>query len=254
MEQKIRILGKTVILTIAYMTSLYLVSRLCSSLLFKYSIEFIINEQASISNLSFTFWTTFTKFGEFEVIYFFVSLCLVAVGLHACIFLILLLSLVATATSVIKMITQEPRPFIASYRIFSWQGCRPTFGDPSGHASLTSAFFFGILLYTVFLRPRARTLNTAKGRILVAISYACLFGFIVLMGLSRAYLGAHTFNQCITGSVLGVSFVHIYVWLIWPQIRRHLESMEISHEMGDPSRHRWFIGLGVASILGVITI
>lgn len=102
----------------------------------------------------------------------------------------------------LKQTFQEPRPFWYSptIDILEWF-CPTDFGNPSGH----SFAFFAIYepLISDFW-------GTGKNRILIWI----WFVVGILMVISRMYLGAHSLDQVVYGSVIGLSFLIIYrYWL-----------------------------------------
>lgn len=82
---------------------------------------------------------------------------------------------------------------------------RPTdgidgFSFPSGHA-LGAMIFYGFLIYLLTTRPvRYRS----AGIVLCA-------AFIVLVGISRVYLGAHYVTDVLGGYLIGAAWLYIYI-------------------------------------------
>ena len=103
---------------------------------------------------------------------------------------------------VLKQAFQESRPFWfnTSINILEWF-CPTDFGNPSGHS------FIAFAMYEPFLSD---FVGTGKQRL-----YLFIWGFIaVLVVISRMYLGAHSFDQVVYGSLIGLSFLVIYrFWL-----------------------------------------
>src|SRR3989344_5607203 len=72
------------------------------------------------------------------------------------------------------------------------------FSFPSGHATLSSAFFFVLLAILFFMsKDRARR---------VIFTFACL-SLVYFIVLSRVYLGVHRIEDVIAGLFLGISAV-----------------------------------------------
>lgn len=92
---------------------------------------------------------------------------------------------------VIKILIQRPRPL-------GGLETESTFSFPSGHA-LISAAFFGFLIYYFWQNSRRRARKVAF----------LIFGIILilLIGVSRLYLGAHYVSDVVAGCLLG------FIWL-----------------------------------------
>jgi membrane-associated phospholipid phosphatase len=103
---------------------------------------------------------------------------------------------------VLKQAFQESRPFWfnTNIKILEWF-CPTDFGNPSGHSFIAFAMYEPLL---------SDFLGTGKQRL-----YLFVWGFIaVLVVISRMYLGAHSFDQVVYGSLIGLSFLVIYrFWL-----------------------------------------
>lgn len=79
-----------------------------------------------------------------------------------------------------------------------------SFSFPSGHATAV-VLFYGFLVYLIF-----RNYTSLKTRIAVLSS---LFLFVVLVDLSRLYLGVHYFSDVIAGNLVGLSALILSVGL-----------------------------------------
>lgn len=74
---------------------------------------------------------------------------------------------------------------------------------PSGH-SLTAFVFYGFIIYLIY------TSNIKNKKIFIT-----LFSLIILIvGLSRIYLGVHFFTDVIGGFTFGLSYLIIYISLV----------------------------------------
>ena len=107
-----------------------------------------------------------------------------------------------------KIIYRSPRPYWESAILDTT--CETGYGNPSGHSLVSVSFFFVMAhIYTNFNFFR----KTNKGkflRIIIFFFFICLAYLIVI---SRLLLSAHSMNQIIYGSLLGIGvyFLEIYI-------------------------------------------
>jgi membrane-associated phospholipid phosphatase len=102
----------------------------------------------------------------------------------------------------LKQAFQESRPFWfnPSIDILEWF-CPTDFGNPSGHSFITFAMYEPLL---------SDFLGTGKKKVYLFVWAA----IAVLVVISRMYLGAHSLDQVVFGSLIGLSFLVIYrFWL-----------------------------------------
>ena len=85
------------------------------------------------------------------------------------------------------------------------------FSFPSGH-SLVSMAFYGFLIYLVY---KSNLKNTTKNIIITAISL-----LILLIGLSRIYLGVHYTTDVIAGFIVGIVHLYLYINLIFEKKKK----------------------------------
>lgn len=96
----------------------------------------------------------------------------------------------------LKSLYGEPRPYWVSPVITSFGKCHTGFGNPSGHM-INNVF----LWYTVYLHffkdvgiKRKRISIFCTAYIIKMAVTAFLITYIIFMGFSRVYLGAHGYN------------------------------------------------------------
>ncbi len=115
-------------------------------------------------------------------------------------------ALVACATfgvnSIVKLLVRRKRP--DAYR--SEEVLLPTFSFPSGHAAST-VIIFGLLAHILF-----HALAQPWG-LVVAIVFAI---FIIGIGVSRVYIGAHYPSDVIVGWLIGFAGFAIIIWGLRP--------------------------------------
>ena len=94
--------------------------------------------------------------------------------------------------------------------------CHTDFGNPSGHM-VTNVF----LLLTLYLHQYYEVDVTQERMSVFCTAYiikmaatASAMVFLIFMGFSRVYLGAHTYNQVLFGSMIGayLAFVGHFVF------------------------------------------
>ena len=113
-------------------------------------------------------------------------------------------------TAGLKSLYGEDRPYWVSDQIKS-ETCHLTFGNPSGHM-LNNVFFWASLYLHAYSevgvrQPRMSVFCTAY---IIKMAATCVgICFLIFMGFSRVYLGAHTYNQVVFGSVLGLTLAFI---------------------------------------------
>ncbi len=93
-------------------------------------------------------------------------------------------------TAVLKILFHRARPDLLLRAV-----PEDSFSMPSGHAT-TVAFVFGYLGYQLFLRVKSKT-----GRTLTVLT---VFLVILLIDLSRMYLGVHYLSDVIAGNMIGL--------------------------------------------------
>lgn len=132
------------------------------------------------------------------------SIALVTSSLLLCIFIkkkrigisIILNLIIATALNLIlKNILQRPRP--TEYRIIEETG----YSFPSGHSMISMAFY-GYLIYLIYKYVKNKYLKTT-----LIIIFSLL---IVLIGVSRIYLGVHYTSDVLAGFLISISYLIAY--------------------------------------------
>ena len=95
----------------------------------------------------------------------------------------------------IKYIIQRPRP--TGFRLIAERG----FSFPSGH-SLSSMVFYGFLIFLVQYKIK----NPTQKHILSVL----LGGIILMIGMSRIYLGVHYTSDVLAGFSLGLAYLIVF--------------------------------------------
>lgn len=83
-----------------------------------------------------------------------------------------------------KMFYMEPRPYFVDDGINCLDKCSAEYGNPSGHSLFASYFF---MLYREYMRDKPWSLFKVVFFLISVFT-------IPLIGYSRVYVGAHSFN------------------------------------------------------------
>ncbi len=111
------------------------------------------------------------------------------------------LVLVALLNAVLKELVQRPRP--EHINLVTETG----FSFPSGHSMVAMAFF-GLLVWLVWKYEKDRTMR-----------FACCAGFslvILLIGISRIYLGVHYASDVLAGFCISLAWLALYTSIAAP--------------------------------------
>lgn len=109
------------------------------------------------------------------------------------------LGLITIINQVLKFIVKRPRPsdlFLIVETGYSF---------PSGH-SMVSLSFYGLLIYFIY--------KYFKNKKLKIFLITLFFLIIVLIGVSRVYLGVHFVSDVISGFLLSLSYLIIFIKVI----------------------------------------
>ena len=106
------------------------------------------------------------------------------------------LVIVTILNQVLKFILQRPRP--TEYRIINEIG----YSFPSGH-SMVSMAFYGFLIYLIYKNVKNKYLKLSLISILSLL--------IVMIGISRIYLGVHYTSDVCAGFLISISYLVLYI-------------------------------------------
>ena len=109
------------------------------------------------------------------------------------------LVIITGLNQILKHILQRPRP--TEFRIIEETG----YSFPSGH-SMVSMAFYGYLVYLIY--------KYIKNKYIKWISITLLSILICSIGVSRIYLGVHYTSDVLSGFLISISYLVIYISLI----------------------------------------
>lgn len=100
---------------------------------------------------------------------------------------------------ILKYIIQRPRP--TEFRLIDESG----YSFPSGH-SMISAAFYGFFIYLIYKNVKNKYLKWGLVTLLSLL--------IILIGISRIYLGVHYTSDVLAGFLISISYLIIFVTMI----------------------------------------
>lgn len=106
---------------------------------------------------------------------------------------------IAALNQILKLIFQRERPI--GYRLIEMTG----YSFPSGHAMVSMAFY-GLLIYIIY-----RLVKNKKVRNTLIIINVLI---IILIGISRVYLGVHYLSDVLTGYSISIIYLLLLIKLL----------------------------------------
>lgn len=115
------------------------------------------------------------------------------------------LAIIVPINQILKFIIQRPRP--DEFRIIEQGG----YSFPSGH-SMASMAFYGFLIFLVYKKVENPYWRWG--------GCTCLSFLILVIGISRIYLGVHYASDVIGGFCLSISYLILYTKIIGKNLKR----------------------------------
>lgn len=106
------------------------------------------------------------------------------------------LIIITILNQILKFILQRPRP--TEFKIINEKG----YSFPSGH-SMVSMAFYGYLIYLIY--------RQIKNKYLKCILISILSLLILLIGVSRIYLGVHYTSDVCAGFVISIAYLIVFI-------------------------------------------
>ncbi|MBO5182904.1 MAG: phosphatase PAP2 family protein [Bacilli bacterium] len=163
--------------------------------------NYIYNYLSGISNNNLTsFFRFITYFANYQIIVLLCILLLILIKNKWIGISISINSIFSTIINkILKSIFARPRPDVL--KLIKQGG----YSFPSGHA-MASMSFYGFLIYIIYKSSLNKNI-----KIILIITLTTL---ILLIGLSRVYLGVHYASDIITGYITSILCMFIYVEII----------------------------------------
>ncbi len=124
--------------------------------------------------------------------------------------LLITINLVAITilNQLLKFILQRPRP--EEFRVINETG----YSFPSGH-SMISAAVYGLLIYLIYKNIKNKQ---TKNVLIIVLSL-----LIIMIGISRIYLGVHYTSDVLAGFLLSISYLIFYINITQKMIDKNNE-------------------------------
>ncbi len=203
-------------------TAIFFINYLYRDSLYVLGVNLVLNLQENHSSIGQGFFQLVTMISEPGVVM--VGILGITLGetrrkhaFNVTVFLLLNIYLI----TLLKEFYLDPRPFWThpSAQSLGFY-CPGEFGNPSGHS-----WFATVIAFLIFLKyfPRVRKVYAMASVSLV----------ILLVAISRMYLGAHSLNQVVLGVSLGMAMnVLYYICGLDDQISIFLENFNIEPMLG----------------------
>eukprot|EP00826_Nyctotherus_ovalis_P008811 TRINITY_DN12291_c0_g1_i1.p1 TRINITY_DN12291_c0_g1~~TRINITY_DN12291_c0_g1_i1.p1 ORF type:complete len:421 (+),score=66.65 TRINITY_DN12291_c0_g1_i1:164-1426(+) len=124
-----------------------------------------------------------------------------------------------------KIFYHSPRPYFSSDEVAALN-CTHGYGNPSGHCMFNTAFF-GTIWVLVFVNntdvKRPFFSKPWKRALVMWLTFFLIVCLMVLMFLSRVYLGAHALNQTLYGCTIGLWAVFTFGFVLPKYIDKHFD-------------------------------
>jgi len=105
----------------------------------------------------------------------------------------------------------------------------PDFGNPSGHCMIGSFFYLSLFLYKYYEvgnKAQMRSVFCTAYIIKMAVTCALMIDLIFVC-LSRVYLGAHSYDQVIFGTSLGVVLIFILHFFASDRLKNFVQELKV---------------------------
>ena len=191
---------------------------ICLAVFIKFTKDVFYKEIIKIDNLAYKYivehlrrdWLTIimkiiTSLGdEIAIIVFTIVSIIVAKNKKVKLAIAVNVIFITLLNTLIKIILKRPRP--EGFNIIIEKG----FCFPSGH-SMISAAFYGLLIYFAY-----KYINNKKIKYIICTALSIL---ILLIGISRIYLGVHFASDVIAGFVLSIAYLICFITITFKLIK-----------------------------------
>lgn len=174
--------------------------------LFDYSLTFIKEIQEKSSSELLSFFKFITEFGTQGVLIPLIVIAYIFLPLNKAYLFLNIVIYSVVIDCIMKICYGNPRPFWIDPSLKN--ACDGGFGNPSGHAFSSSASYFAINHFVI------QNKFFEKNIFLKILSTIFFVALIIAILLSRLFLGVHSVNQILYGSLLGSSLYFILFFIV----------------------------------------
>lgn len=168
------------------------------SVLFSNEINKVDSLLMTRTDLATSFFRFVTRFGDWYII---IGIIILSFVLFKKYFKFILSNavLITLINQTLKLIIQRPRP--SDFQIIEVGG----YSFPSGHAMISTAFY-GFIFYLIYKSNLSNQYKVGFGIL--------IFLVIILICISRVYLGVHYLTDVIAGASLATLYLTVYTYLL----------------------------------------
>ena len=201
----------TIIISILYFALIISTEFTYKKKLFDKSINFQedLREKYDKEGGFYKFWNFFSFFGNNIFCFGVFFVIFIFFPLNSSFLVLQSLNFADYLTNLFKIIYRNPRPYWKSDRLDIV--CNSGYGNPSGHSVIGLSFYL-VLSHVItnfdFFRKKR------KGQILRVIIFVFFSILIFLIIISRFFLSAHSINQIIYGTLLGIGIYFLEIHII----------------------------------------
>lgn len=177
--------------------------------LFELSISFERKLQNEIPAFLGKYFEIISKFGSKKIILPFIIGYSFFIPFNKTFSLLIVVFNSVYVDNIMKIIYSSPRPSWIDQSLNKY--CDGSFGNPSGHAFLSSSFY--LFFWTILVDYDFFIINIYG----IIIKFILLGVFLLFIGsilLSRLYLGVHSTNQVLYGANLGITSFFFYYFVL----------------------------------------
>lgn len=129
-----------------------------------------------------------------------------------------------------KLLYHEPRPYMISLNILPMT-CSRHFGNPSGHSSCASMVAFALFLDIFHGKPHDKKDLKVYSWVAWVLGLLAAITWSALMPVSRYFLGAHSLDQIVYGTTLGLWGALTSHFLVRDNLMTLISAIKIMHEV-----------------------
>ena len=159
----------------------------------------------------FNFFWTISEMGDWKANIAIAAIVFNVMSKPAALYVWVAAALMNFTKNMLKTWYAEPRPYFVSDEITPAK-CHAGFGNPSGHM-VTNTFIIATIIlhkYHDIGIKYERMSIFCTGYIIKMALNAVFCIYIIFMCFSRVYLGAHTYNQVVFGTMVGGLLAYVY--------------------------------------------
>eukprot|EP00347_Sterkiella_histriomuscorum_P005707 403355575 len=199
--------------------------------LYQLTLDIVPGIQAKLTAPAIWYFKFMTLFGYGHAAIIFFALFYAFSTREKAFYLLLVHTVAGIMNQELKMIYHNPRPYISSPDIQAL-ACSKSFGNPSGHSSLSSCFYTSLFLVVMYdcewsnVSVRGRQIIKREGRLSYWLSLVLLIFLVINVGLSRVALGVHSLNQILYGWSYGLWIALFMFKYVRPGVYKHIRNLE----------------------------